>query len=201
MSLKFFTDEQLEYIKENYATSTKNELVLGLGQELTKLNKNRMRLVTDQLGLRKNITDPDEWRVYKWTNQQGEVVYNRCRLSKDPSDKKNGRREYEQWVRWEEKHGKIPPNHMLRCIDGNRLNTDPSNWYLVSQSGHLRDNTCLEKIGAKIQKRWDRARLWKENGVNIKTGYKPNISSANEKRRRKKYQEEKQKKSQQTLNS
>jgi len=35
---------------------------------------------------------------------------------------------------WEQQHGPVPAGHALKCLDGNRLNTDPSNWVLISRS-------------------------------------------------------------------
>jgi hypothetical protein len=32
-----------------------------------------------------------------------------------------------RWL-WEKKHGPVPEGMALKCLDGNRLNTDPSNW-------------------------------------------------------------------------
>jgi hypothetical protein len=42
----------------------------------------------------------------------------------------------EQWrfkhvLLWEEKNGPVPKGHRLKCIDGNKTNTDPSNWECV----------------------------------------------------------------------
>ena len=34
-------------------------------------------------------------------------------------------------IRWEEINGPIPPGHALKCLDGDRTNTDPANWQLV----------------------------------------------------------------------
>lgn len=31
-------------------------------------------------------------------------------------------------IRWEEAHGRVPGGHALKCLDGDRTNTDPSNW-------------------------------------------------------------------------
>ncbi|RDE04664.1 HNH endonuclease signature motif containing protein [Sphingomonas aracearum] len=31
-------------------------------------------------------------------------------------------------LRWEEINGPVPKGHALKCLDGDRLNTDPSNW-------------------------------------------------------------------------
>lgn len=35
---------------------------------------------------------------------------------------------------WEKKNGKVPAGHFLKCLDGNRANTDPSNWKLMPRS-------------------------------------------------------------------
>lgn len=35
-----------------------------------------------------------------------------------------------RWL-WEQANGPIPADHALKCLDGNRLNTDPSNWEAV----------------------------------------------------------------------
>lgn len=32
---------------------------------------------------------------------------------------------------WEQANGPIPDDHVLKCLDGNKLNTDPSNWIPV----------------------------------------------------------------------
>lgn len=32
---------------------------------------------------------------------------------------------------WEQQHGPVPDGHVLKSLDGNRLNTDPSNWALI----------------------------------------------------------------------
>lgn len=29
---------------------------------------------------------------------------------------------------WERQHGPVPAGHVLKCLDGNRRNTDPANW-------------------------------------------------------------------------
>lgn len=32
---------------------------------------------------------------------------------------------------WEERHGPLPAGHVLKCLDGDKANTDPSNWEAV----------------------------------------------------------------------
>jgi HNH endonuclease len=34
-------------------------------------------------------------------------------------------------IRWEEKNGKLPKGHCLKCLDDNRQNTDPENWVAI----------------------------------------------------------------------
>jgi len=44
--------------------------------------------------------------------------------------------------RWEELHGPVPAGCLLKCLDGNRLNTDPANWVPVPRAmiGRLAGN-------------------------------------------------------------
>ena len=35
---------------------------------------------------------------------------------------------------WTQQHGPVPAGHCLKCLDGNRRNTDPSNWIPISRS-------------------------------------------------------------------
>ena len=32
---------------------------------------------------------------------------------------------------WEQKHGAVPEQHCLKCLDGNRQNCDPANWEVI----------------------------------------------------------------------
>lgn len=38
-----------------------------------------------------------------------------------------------RWL-WEQQHGPIPDGMVLKCLDGEKLNTDPSNWELVPRA-------------------------------------------------------------------
>ena len=51
---------------------------------------------------------------------------------------------------WEKVNGKIPPNHILRCVDGNQLNTDPSNWKLISRAENMLINT-IHRFPAELK--------------------------------------------------
>lgn len=35
---------------------------------------------------------------------------------------------------WEQANGPTPDGHVLKCVDGNRLNTDPSNWEAIPRA-------------------------------------------------------------------
>jgi len=41
---------------------------------------------------------------------------------------------------WTQQNGPVPKGHALKCLDGNKLNTDPSNWELVPRAVLLRLN-------------------------------------------------------------
>lgn len=37
-------------------------------------------------------------------------------------------------IRWEEVNGPVPDKHALKCLDGDRANTDPTNWIAVPRA-------------------------------------------------------------------
>lgn len=37
-------------------------------------------------------------------------------------------------IRWEETNGPVPKGHALKCLDGDKANTDPANWALVNRA-------------------------------------------------------------------
>lgn len=37
-------------------------------------------------------------------------------------------------IEWEALHGPLPDSHCLKCLDGNKLNTDPSNWEAIPRA-------------------------------------------------------------------
>lgn len=47
-------------------------------------------------------------------------------------------------LNWENQNGLIPESHCLRCIDGDKTNTDPSNWKLISRSENMLHNSIHE---------------------------------------------------------
>jgi hypothetical protein len=51
---------------------------------------------------------------------------------------------------WEQKHGPVPDGHVLKCLDGNKLNTDPANWEAVPRG-------LLPRLNGKSGRNYDRA--------------------------------------------
>lgn len=49
-------------------------------------------------------------------------------------------------IRWEALHGPLPAGMCLKCLDGDKLNTDPANWELISRATLARLN---------LGKRWN----------------------------------------------
>ena len=37
-------------------------------------------------------------------------------------------------IRWEAVNGPVPAGHALKCLDGDRLNTDPENWFAIPRA-------------------------------------------------------------------
>lgn len=42
---------------------------------------------------------------------------------------------------WEQINGPLPKGYCLRCVDGNKLNTNPSNWKLITRKENMLKNT------------------------------------------------------------
>jgi hypothetical protein len=51
-------------------------------------------------------------------------------------------------VNWEALHGAVPAGHCLKCLDGNKVNTDPSNWELISRAVLARLNKSRNRYDA-----------------------------------------------------
>lgn len=51
---------------------------------------------------------------------------------------------------WEAKNGPVPEGHALKCLDGNKLNTDPSNWEAVPKG-------LLPRLNGKSRRDYDTA--------------------------------------------
>jgi hypothetical protein len=73
------------------------------------------------------------------TNYDGHI-----RISKDGYQEirvSAGRYRLLHLVNWEKINGRLPQGHCLWCLDGDKLNADPSNWELISRADNMRRNT------------------------------------------------------------
>ena len=53
-------------------------------------------------------------------------------------------------IEWEAVNGQVPKGHCLKCLDGNRQNTDPSNWEPIPRA-------LLPRLGGRFGMRYDNA--------------------------------------------
>lgn len=53
-------------------------------------------------------------------------------------------------IRWEEANGPIPEGHALKCLDGNKANTDPSNWKCIPRG-------MLPRLNSRFGRGYDKA--------------------------------------------
>ncbi|QKC73958.1 HNH endonuclease [Mesorhizobium loti] len=51
---------------------------------------------------------------------------------------------------WEQVNGPVPPGHVLKCLDGDRTNSDPANWDAVPHG-------LLPRLNGKSRRDYDRA--------------------------------------------
>ena len=54
-----------------------------------------------------------------------------------------------RWL-WERAHGKVPDGHVLKCLDGDKTNTDPSNWEAIPQA-------LLPRLNGRFGREYDSA--------------------------------------------
>lgn len=54
-----------------------------------------------------------------------------------------------RWL-WERANGPVPDGHALKCIDGNKLNTDPSNWEVIPRA-------LLPRLNGRFGRGYDEA--------------------------------------------
>lgn len=47
---------------------------------------------------------------------------------------------------WEQANGPVPEGHVLKCLDGDKTNCDPSNWEAVPQTILPRLNACRRGV-------------------------------------------------------
>jgi hypothetical protein len=53
-------------------------------------------------------------------------------------------------IEWEAANGPLPRDHALKCLDGNRLNTDPANWACIPRA-------LLPRLAGRWRRAYDTA--------------------------------------------
>jgi hypothetical protein len=66
---------------------------------------------------------------------------------------------------WEKVNGKIPKCMLLRCIDGNSLNCEVSNWVLINKNYHIRLNHNKDKTRAAMLRNWENGKMLENENI------------------------------------
>jgi hypothetical protein len=156
---KRYTQAEIDYLHTNYRILSYKEMA-------------------DELG-RSKTTVRERVRRFGWsrTPEESQAIQDRCckRAQFKPGHKpkntlydgattirpqKNGSlREFirlsennwkkTQIYRWEKIYGPVPKGMVLRCVNGNALDTDPVNWKLITQSENLEENSGNRELTDK----------------------------------------------------
>ncbi|TXH45500.1 MAG: HNH endonuclease [Desulfurellales bacterium] len=89
------------------------------------------------------------------TKHDGAITIRDVNRSKTPYIRK-AQGKWQQLARynWEQANGPIPPGHVVKYRDGNTLNCDIENLYLVSRAENLRLNQNREKAAKSLKRTW-----------------------------------------------
>lgn len=134
-----YSEEEIKFIKDNYKTVGNKKLGEILGRSADGI-KHQL----ERFGLRRTKKQVKQLRKNYNTGQfkKGNIPHNTRyngheRLTKDGYIMmriKKGKYVLKHLYLWEKVNGKLPDSHCLYCIDGNKLNTQPSNWKLISRT-------------------------------------------------------------------
>lgn len=134
-----YSNKDLQFIKDNYQKLGNKKLGELLGRSADSI-KDRLA----RLGLKRTKKQVHQLRKkynsgqYKKGASPHNTKYNgHERLTKDGYIMmriKKGKYVLKHLYLWEKINGKLPKAHCLLCIDGNKLNTNPSNWKLISRT-------------------------------------------------------------------
>ncbi|WP_394749499.1 HNH endonuclease signature motif containing protein [Spongiimicrobium salis] len=169
-----FTEEQTQFIMDNYLTmpiKTMGSIIgksyTGVAKRLEQLNLSIPREIIEQ---RKNesrfkkgrtpenkgkkqadFMSPEAIERTKATRfQKGHVPHNYVNgehLSRDGyiiMSIGGGKQVLKHRYLWEQINGKVPDGHCLVSLDGSRTNTDPSNWTLITREENMLRNSKHE---------------------------------------------------------
>jgi len=143
--MKRYSDSEIEFIKNNLDKGNKEiGLILGRASDGIKhrIKLSGLKRTKHQI---KALRQSNNTGQFKKGNLPHNTNYNgHRRITKDGYIEvrvKKGLYRLEHLYNWERLYGKIPDNHCLACIDGNKLNTNPGNWKLITRSENMLRNT------------------------------------------------------------
>jgi hypothetical protein len=74
-------------------------------------------------------------RLPMWSERTGKDGYIEMKVPEvNPHTGHATRYRHKHRYLWEQKNGPLPPGMALKCLDGNKLNTDPSNWQAIPRA-------------------------------------------------------------------
>ena len=132
-----FTQEQESYIKSNYLRLPISSIAKELG-----VYPNAVRTRLKRLGLK----IPKEVSKSNIGNNRNRIGHERINpLGYLEVKESNGKHVLKHVKLWKQENGTILPNQVLKCLDGNKQNTDPSNWEMIERYELLLNNNKEHK--------------------------------------------------------
>jgi hypothetical protein len=174
---KPYTESEIQYLKDNYRSYGNVELAKHLfrsapsvRQKLRTLNLKRTEAEILKLKKRPNSGQ------FKKGQKPGCTKYDGYeRMTKDGYIEvrvSEGVFRLKHHINWEKANGEIPEGLKLRCIDGNKQNTDPQNWELTNNGEIIQRNANREKQSKTLKSKWNIA--WRLNQMGIKRSWYTN---------------------------
>jgi mRNA-degrading endonuclease RelE of RelBE toxin-antitoxin system len=180
MAKRFWTIEEINYLKLTYSDCTTDAIAKSLGRTLSQVynaanklglykseayHKAEMerqairlkafgsdyRFKKGQIPINKGVKiSPELYEklsktMWKKGNEPCNTKYDgHIRISKEGYKEiriRKGKYRLLHIVEWEKVNGPLPKGHCLRNRNGNKLNTDPDNWELITRSENMKLNT------------------------------------------------------------
>lgn len=135
-----YTEEQKQFIYDNYKGILVSELQERFNERFgTELTQQQLADFKKHNKLRSGVD------TRKKPAKIGHKILNRGRIRVKVAD---GTYKFESYINYEKAHGKVPDNHVLIHLDGNKLNTDASNLKAIPKTEcfHMIRNNMLSNV-------------------------------------------------------
>jgi hypothetical protein len=139
---KNWTPEETDFLRANYDTLTANEI-----GKVVNANLQQVYNMAKKIGIAKREKHYGQPYIGIRNGKEMWMV------------NVNGIRKELHLLQWEQVNGNLPKGYVLRCKDGNSLNSDLSNWQLITKAAHMQLNANPAKSGKTIKKLWDKVKL------------------------------------------